>query len=166
MNAGTMNPTPTLENRIERFGVHLTRIGLIAVLAWIGAMKFTAYEAAGIEGLVANSPLMSWMYGIASVRGVSSMIGVVEILLAVMIASRPISARISAAGSALTCGLFLVTMTFLLSTPGVWEPQAGGFPALSVVPGQFLLKDLPLLGASIWTGAEAWRNRTRTYETR
>jgi len=28
---------------------------------------------------------------------------------------------------------------------------ASGFPVLSVLPGQFLLKDLVLLGASLWT---------------
>ena len=28
---------------------------------------------------------------------------------------------------------------------------AGGFPVLSVLPGQFLLKDLVLIGASLWT---------------
>jgi uncharacterized membrane protein YkgB len=35
---------------------------LVLVLGWIGAMKFTAYEATGIQGLVASSPLMSWLY--------------------------------------------------------------------------------------------------------
>ncbi len=29
--------------------------------------------------------------------------------------------------------------------------SAGGFPVLSVLPGQFLLKDLVLIGASLWT---------------
>ena len=33
--------------------------------------------------------------------------------------------------------------------PGV--TAAGGFPVLSVMPGQFLLKDLVLLGAALWT---------------
>ena len=43
---------------------------------------------------------------------------------------------------------FGITVTFLLSAPG-WEAGLGGFAALSVVPGQFLLKDLVLLAASI-----------------
>ena len=33
----------------------------------------------------------------------------------------------------------------------------GGFPALSAVPGQFLIKDLALLGISLWTLVEAWQ---------
>jgi reactive chlorine resistance protein C len=35
----------------------------------------------------------------------------------------------------------------------------GGFPALSVAPGQFLLKDLGLLGAAVWTMGEALNSR-------
>jgi uncharacterized membrane protein YkgB len=45
--------------------------------------------------------------------------------------------------------LFLGTLSLLLTTPGV--TAAGGFPVLSVLPGQFLLKDLVLLGTSLWT---------------
>ena len=45
--------------------------------------------------------------------------------------------------------MFLTTLSFLLTTPGVWEASAGGFPALSVVPGQFLAKDFVLFGASL-----------------
>jgi len=57
-------------------------------------------------------------------------------------------------GSAMAIGTFLTTLTFLLSTPG-WEPSLGGFPALSVVPGQFILKDIVLLGAAVWSLGEA-----------
>jgi Protein of unknown function, DUF417 len=47
--------------------------------------------------------------------------------------------------------LFLGTLSFLFTTPGV--TAAGGFPVKSVLPGQFLLKDPVLLGASVWTVA-------------
>ena len=50
------------DGAIKKLGEFLIRYGLVLVLGWIGAMKFTAYEAAGIQGLVASSPLMSWMY--------------------------------------------------------------------------------------------------------
>ena len=58
-------------------------------------------------------------------------------------------------GSALAVGMFATTLSFLATTPGVWEPSLGGFPALSAVPGQFLLKDVVLLGAALWTLGEA-----------
>jgi uncharacterized membrane protein YkgB len=144
-----------LSEKLQALGIFMTRYGLAVVFAWIGAMKFSAYEANGIQPLVANSPLMSWLYNIFSVQAFSNWLGVLEIAIAVMIAARPISTRISAAGSALAAMLFLGTLSFMLSTPPVWEASLGGFPALSVAPGQFLLKDLALLGASIWTLGEA-----------
>ena len=139
---------------LEAVGEAIVRYGLVLVLGWIGAMKFTAYEAAGIQPLVANSPLMGWMYGFLSVRAFSNLLGTVEIAVAVMIALRPVSPRIAAVGSAMAVMMFLTTLSFLFSTPG-WEASLGGFPALSVVPGQFLLKDVVLLGAAVWSLGEA-----------
>src|SRR5262249_12791305 len=49
-------------DRLTSIGMHVARYGLVIVLLWIGGMKFTAYEAEGIKRLVANSPLMSWVY--------------------------------------------------------------------------------------------------------
>ena len=49
--------------KLETLGAWITRYGLVAVLLLIGLLKFTAAEAAGIQPLVAHSPLMSWMYG-------------------------------------------------------------------------------------------------------
>src|SRR5439155_301390 len=139
---------------LEAVGQAIVRYGLVLVVGWIGAMKFTAYEAAGIQPLVANSPLMSWMYGFLSVRAFSNLLGAVEVAVAVMIALRPVSSRIAAVGSGMAVMMFLTTLSFLFSTPG-WEPSLGGFPALSVVPGQFLLKDVVLLGAAVWSLGEA-----------
>ena len=39
----------------KSIGLHITRYAIVLVLVWIGAMKFTAYEAGAIEPLVANS---------------------------------------------------------------------------------------------------------------
>ena len=64
-------------------------------------MKFTAYEAEGIRPFVANSPLLSWVYGLMSVPGFSAMLGVVEVAIALLIAARPFSPRACILGSAL-----------------------------------------------------------------
>ena len=119
-------------------------------------MKFTAYEAAGIQPLVANSPLMGWTYRFLSVQAFSNLLGSVEIAIAAMIGLRPVSARVAALGSGMAVMMFLTTLSFLFSTPG-WEPSLGGFPSLSVLPGQFLLKDVVLLGAAVWSLNEALR---------
>ena len=148
--------------RVEAVGRELARYGLVVVVAWIGLMKFTAYEAEGISGFVAHSPLMSWVYGLMSVRGFSAVLGVVEIAIAILIAARPLSPRASALGSGLAVGMFLTTLSFLVTTPGVWEASAGGFPALSVLPGQFLIKDVALLGITLWSLGEALQASQRT----
>jgi uncharacterized membrane protein YkgB len=138
-----------LPDRIKSVGAFLLRYGLVLVLGWIGAMKFTAYEAAGIQALVETSPLMSWMYRVFSLQATSNIIGTAELFAAALIAIRPISPRLSSVGSLLAVLTFLATLTFLFSLPG-WEKSLGGFPALSG-SGGFLLKDIVLLGASFWT---------------
>jgi uncharacterized membrane protein YkgB len=150
-----------MSSRVQAAGRELARYGLVVVVAWIGLMKFTAYEAEGISRYVANSPLMSWVYEVMSHRGFSAVLGVVELTVAILIAARPFAPRASALGSALAVGMFLTTLSFLVTTPGVWAADAGGFPALSGAPGQFLLKDLALLGISLWSLGEAWQASDR-----
>lgn len=138
-----------LASRISAAGGFLLRYGLVLVLGWIGAMKFTTYEAEGIKPLLDTSPLMSWMYNFLSLQGTSNVIGVAELIAAALIAIKPFSAKLSTIGSVLAIFTFLTTLTFLFSLPG-WEKSLGGFPALSG-SGGFLLKDVVLLGASFWT---------------
>jgi len=140
--------------RLETAGVSISRYGLVVVLLLIGALKFTAGEAAGIQPLVAHSPLMSWMYGLLSAQGVSNVIGAIEIAIAALIALRPLSPKASLVGSLGAVVTFLLTVSFLLSTPGAVQLRYG-FPVLGDA-GQFLIKDLVLLGASFWTAAEAY----------
>jgi reactive chlorine resistance protein C len=139
---------------LTALGHKVLRYGLALVIGWIGMMKFTGYEAQGIEPLVAHSPLLGWMYRVWSVRQFAAGLGIVEISIAILIALRPWSRKASAIGSAVAVLRFLTTLSFLFSTPG-WEPSLGGFPALSGAVGQFLLKDVVLLGAAIWSLGEA-----------
>ena len=136
-------------NQFESLGGYILRYGLVLVLGWIGAMKFTAYEAEGIKPLLETSPLMGWMLRVMSLQAASNLIGTVELVTALLLAIRPWAPKVSAAGSLLAIGTFLATLTFLFSLPG-WEQSLGGFPALSG-SGGFLLKDVVLLGASVWT---------------
>lgn len=145
----------TARNPFEKVGVFVIRYGLVLVLGWIGAMKFTAYEAEGIKTLVETSPFMSWMYNVFSLQTTSNVIGVAELIAAVLIAIRPLSARLSAIGSVVAVITFLTTLTFLFTLPG-WEKSLGGFPALSG-SGGFLLKDTVLLGAALLTLGDSLR---------
>src|SRR5260370_188722 len=141
-------PAVTAEHPVATAGRLLVRYGLVVVIAWIGALKYTTYKPVAIHPLVAHSPPLPWVSHIFSVRTFAAVLGTVEIIAALLIALRPLAPRVSVPGSALAVLLFLGTLSFLFTTPGV--TAAGGFPVLSVLPGQFLLKDLVLVGASLW----------------
>jgi uncharacterized membrane protein YkgB len=143
-------------DQAERVLVHaepLSRIALYASLAiiyaWFGGMKFTDYEAQGLVPLVENSPLLSWFYALFSIRGFSTFLGFLELSIGLLIALRLASPAFSAAGGLLSAGLFVTTVSFMISTPGVVVPELG-FPAITVAPGQFLLKDVGLFAVSFW----------------
>ena len=154
--------TSSLGYTLENIGTIIIRYGLVIILLAVGALKFTAYEAEGIQGLVANSPLMSWVYSVFTVRSYAAILGIIEITLGILIATRPFAPKISAIGSIGAIFMFLITLSFILTTPGVW--QAGyGFPFPSPMPGQFLVKDIMLLGAAIWTAGEALRAANITH---
>src|SRR5260370_33507093 len=103
----TAHKKRTMSSQVEAVGRELTRYGLVVVVGWIGLMKFTTYEAEGIRPFVANSPLMSWFYGLMSVRGFSAALGVVEVAVAALIATRPFAPRASLGGSAPAAGVVL-----------------------------------------------------------
>jgi reactive chlorine resistance protein C len=140
-------------DRLSAVGATISRYSLVLILFWIGLQKFTAAEAEAIKPLITHSPLMSWMYSVLSAQAVSNLLGVVEVSLALLIASRPLSARASFFGSLGAIGTFLTTVSFLFTTPGVLD-HTHAIVFLGAVGG-FLIKDLALLGVAIWTAAEA-----------
>ena len=146
----------TKRHTIDSVGGLLARYGLVIVITWFGVLKFTEYEANGIYPLVSESPFMSWLYDIFSVYTFSVLLGVFEVTAAVLLAVKPWLPKLSILGSLLAIALFIATVSFLFTTPGVFEASAGGFPALSTTGG-FLIKDVALLGISGWTLADAVR---------
>ncbi|SDU97329.1 YkgB family protein [Pseudomonas mucidolens] len=147
------NPS-TLGGRTMAIGTYGAYFALTVIYFWFGGMKFTHYEAVGLVPLVSNSPFLGWVYGIFSVDTFSSLLGVLEVSIGVLIAGRVLSPKLSLIGGALSAGLFFTTLSFMFSTPGVIEPSLG-FPGISVAPGQFLLKDIGLLVASIFVAGHS-----------
>lgn len=135
-------------------GVYGIYIALAIIYLWFGGMKFTHYEAEGLVPLVGNSPILGWTYAIFSVDTFSRLLGVLELSIAALIAGRLLSPKLSMIGGALSAGLFLTTLSLMFSTPGVIEASLG-FPAITVAPGQFLLKDLGLLAASVFVAGHS-----------
>ncbi|WP_280427580.1 YkgB family protein [Nocardia brasiliensis] len=151
----TITRTSTFDRvtALPQLGAAISRYGLALVILWIGAMKFFSFEAQGIQPLIASSPLMSWLYEFLSVDALSAVIGVVEVVVGLLIVTWRFAPRAALFGSLGAVLLFLTTLSFMLSSPGVWQPGYG-FPFLGA-GGGFLLKDLVLLGVSVVTAGEA-----------
>ncbi|PUB29614.1 putative membrane protein YkgB [Elizabethkingia sp. YR214] len=136
-----LTKVPSSPNRNFLTGYYISLYGVALVLLWIGIFKFTPTEAAAIKPLVENHPLMGWLYHIFSIRGVSNLIGIVEILTALAILFAPYRhffRLIASAGILIT---FITTLSFLFTTPGTWR-IVDGIP----VTDFFILKDLVSLG--------------------
>ncbi|MBP1841794.1 putative membrane protein YkgB [Rhizobium petrolearium] len=130
-------------------GLALLRWSLVVIFIWFGCMKFTSYEAHGIAGLIANSPFMSWLHTLFGIEGGARVVGVLELATAAALIAGALVPVLSALGAAMSTATYVITLTFFITTPGVFVPSLGGFPAISGDIGQFLLKDLVLLAASV-----------------
>lgn len=134
------------DRTLERVGAILLRYSLVFFFVAFGLFKFTPQEAAGIAPLTENSLLLRWVNPLLGQRGGSDFIGVIEITTGALIASRFVAPRLSALGSIFAAFALVNTLSFLFTTPGL-DPQGSD--------AGFLLKDLTLLGAALWTAGEA-----------
>ena len=89
------------ESAVSSVGNIVARYGLAGVIGWIGILKFHTYEAQNIQPLVSNSPFMGWMYHLLSVDAFSLMLGIVEIVTALLLVVKPWFPAISVVGSLL-----------------------------------------------------------------
>jgi reactive chlorine resistance protein C len=134
-------------DRLVKIGVGVLRYGLVFLLVTVGGTKFFEFEAKAIQPLVGHSLFLSWLYRVLSVQGVSNAFGLIEITTGVLIALRPYSPRASGVGSLAAVVIFVTTLSFLFTTPGALAPGSD--------VGGFLMKDIILLGAAIFTAGEA-----------
>ncbi len=152
-NATARRKTSQVGHSLEAAGRMVLRSALAGSLLWVGTLKFAEYEAKNIEPMVSTSPLFSRINARLGLRKTAGLIGTVEIALGALIAARPLSPRASALGSLGAAAMFLTTLSFLRTMPGVWQEEHG-LPALSL-EGQFLAKDGVFLGAAILMAAES-----------
>ena len=169
-----------LANSQSQF-INLTRISIFIVMAWIGGLKAFQYEADGIVPFVANSPLMSFFYtkeapeyndyknpeGRIVQKNIdwhkdngtyifSYGLGTVIVLIGIVVLLGIWHAKVGLIGGLLTCGMSIVTLTFLITTPEVYVPNLGGdfptpqhgFPYLSGA-GRLVIKDIIMLAAGL-----------------
>src|SRR4051794_30220221 len=134
-------------DEIYRIGIGISRYGLAGLLLLWGSFKFFAFEAMAVQPLVEHSPFLGWLLPVFGLRGASDIIGVFEVGAGLLIATRPWFPRLSGYGSLAASGIFAITLSFLVTTPG----------ALGIASSLngFLLKDIMFLGGALVTAAEA-----------
>jgi uncharacterized membrane protein YkgB len=131
----------------ERAGRAVALLGVALPLILIGHSKFSAFEVKALEPLISSTPWLAWMYTVSSPETASRFLGVIEIVTAFLILASPWIPRAGVAGGALAALTFCVTVSILAALP-IWDTGWGGWPALNGV-GQFLIKDIALLGISL-----------------
>jgi uncharacterized membrane protein YkgB len=126
----------------------LLRWSMVAIFIWFGIQKFTPYAADAIAPLIQHSPFMSWL-GVFGVRGEARVVGTIELATATALIIGAAIPAVSALGAAMASATFLLTTSFVLSTPGITQISPTGFPIISTLLEQFLLKDVVLLAACL-----------------
>ena len=133
-----------LSKTSQLLGKGVARYSVVLFFLGFGLVKFTVGEATVIHPLLVHSPFLFWLPRLFDRQLSSDIIGVIEVALALMMASRFFSPRLSAIGSFGIAASLVVTLSFLVTTPGL-------DPALSA----FIIKDVTLLGVALWSAGEA-----------
>lgn len=162
---------------LKNVGLKLIRLAILIVFVWIGALKFTHYEADGIVPFVANSPFMSFFYAkeapeykeYKNKEGefvqknrewhesnrtyvFSRGLGVLIMSIGILVFLGIFSSKAGIVGDSLAIIMTIGTLSFLITTPECWVPDLGsgehGFPLLSGA-GRLVIKDTVILAGAI-----------------
>ncbi len=125
--------------------------GVVLTLLWIGVFKFTPTEAEAIRPLVESHPLMNWMFSILSVQGVSNLIGITEIIVAIGMVIGVWKPKLGYWSGLAAVVIFITTLSFLFTLSGVWK-IVDGVPVTEF----FIFKDVVFLGVA-WLSVERSR---------
>lgn len=140
-----MNPDArSWSQLLSSLGGFILRYSLVLFFLGFGLLKFTADEAAAILAPASNSPALFWLYRLFDSQHASDVIGIIEIALAALIASRRLNPMLCVIGSLGTAFALLVTLSFFVTTPHLDTGLAF-----------FIVKDVTLLGAALWSAGEA-----------
>jgi len=133
----------------------IASIGMIVMLLWAGSYKMTAPGAEGIIPLVSNSPLISWHFKIFGPYIGSDVIGLTEIIAAVLLTAGYFRPKAGIVGGFIASIMFFTTSTMIITTPGaiISVPGIHGMRYMSFL-GLFLFKDVISLGVSFYLISE------------
>jgi uncharacterized membrane protein YkgB len=138
---------PSFALRVREVGRGIALAGVVLPLLLIGALKFTVIEIEALKPLISGTPWLAWLYAVFGEAGASYLLGVVEIITAILLVASPWWPRAGVLGGALATLTFATTVSIMAALP-VWEAASGGFPLLNGI-GQFLIKDVALLGIAL-----------------
>jgi uncharacterized membrane protein YkgB len=154
--AAAMNPDQETKSRATiSFNIAETGAGSyrpLAILRWVmvvifvsfGMQKFTLQSAQGLVQFISNSPFISWL-SLFGFRGEAYVLGVVEFVIAALLAAGAFSPMLSALGALMGVGTFAITWSFFFTTPGVVKWSWSTDPMAWNLAGEFLFKDIVLL---------------------
>ena len=134
-------------SRITAIGRTVALAGVILPLFLIGILKFQQVEVEALMPLINGTPWLSWLYPVFGEVGASAFLGVVEVFTAILLIASPWSARAGVVGGAIGVLTFATTVSVMFALP-MWIDELNGFPWINPL-GQFLIKDVVLLGVSI-----------------
>lgn len=126
----------------------ITSIGMIVMLLWAGSYKMTAPGAEGIVPLVSNSPLISWHFKLFGPYIGSDLIGLTEIMAALLMIAGYFRPKAGIIGGLIASGMFGITSTMVITTPGAIV-SFHGMRYMSFL-GLFLFKDVISFGVSFY----------------
>ncbi|MBD8687729.1 DUF417 family protein [Rhizobium sp. CFBP 13717] len=138
---------------ITKIGRGVALAGVVLPLLLIGVLKYTQIEVDALKPLITNTPWLSWLYPVFGEVGATALLGTAEIFTAILLIASIWSARAGVLGGAIGSMTFLTTVSVMFALP-IWYADLGGFPWINPV-GQFLLKDVSLLGVSIFILGES-----------
>jgi reactive chlorine resistance protein C len=154
---GGYDDAGALANKVVAAGRLTALLGVVLVLLLIGGLKFTQVEIDGLKPIIEPTPWLAWMYPAFGEAGTSYLLGVVELATALLLILSPWSVRAGLVGGALATLTFFVTVTIMFAAP-IWETASGGFPWINPL-GQFLIKDVALLGVALAVFGESLARR-------
>jgi len=129
----------------------ITSIGMIVMLLWAGSYKMTAPGAEGIVPLVSNSPLISWHFKLFGPYIGSDLIGLTEIIAAVLMIAGYLKPKAGIIGGLIASVMFFITSTMVITTPGaIIAVQGIRYMRYMSFLGLFLFKDVISLGVSFY----------------
>ena len=148
----TIDRIAAVSARALQTGRVVALLGVVLPLLLIGVLKFTEYEITALKPLISGTPWLAWLYAVFGEAGTSYLLGIVEVITALLLLASPLFPRAALAGGALAVGTFAVTVSTMFALP-IWEASLGGYPYLGAL-GQFLIKDVALLGVSLYIFGE------------